>query len=68
MLLTEALLMALHRDVAAEPAGVSRLIRLPFPGQPGARQMGPDCKGGAPYPDGRHDLPKLGVGAASPVI
>lgn len=29
---------------------------------------GPDCESSAPYPDGRHDLPQLGVGAASPVI
>lgn len=60
--------MALHGDVAAEPAGLPRLVRLPLPGQPGQGQMGPDRKSGAPYPDGRRDLPQLGVGAVSRVI
>lgn len=68
MLLAQALPVALHGDVAAEPAGLSRLVRLPLQGQPGARQMGLDCKGGSPFPDGRRDLPQLGVGATSPVI
>lgn len=68
VLLAQALPVALHGDVAAEPAGVSRLVRLPLPGQPGPGQMGPDCKGGAPYPDGQRDLPQLGVGAVSRVI
>lgn len=67
-LLAQALPVPLHEDVAAEPAGVSRLVRLPLPGQPGPGQMGPHCKGGAPYPDDRCDLPQLGVGAVSPVI
>ena len=44
MLLTEALLMALHRDVAAEPPGASRLVRLPLPDQPGPGQMGPTAR------------------------
>lgn len=30
------------RDVAAEPADLPRLVRLPLPGQPGQGQMGPD--------------------------
>lgn len=30
--------------------------------------MGPDRKGGAPYPDGRRDLPQLRVGETLPVI
>lgn len=34
------------------PAGLPRLVRLPLQGQPGPGQMGPDRKGGAPYPDG----------------
>lgn len=43
MLQTQVLPVALHGDVAAE--------------HPGARQMGPDRKGGAPLPDSRQDLP-----------
>lgn len=57
-----------NTDVAREPAGLPRLVRLPLQGQLGPGQMGPDCKSGAPYPDGRRDLPRLGVGTASPVI
>lgn len=68
MLLAQALTLALHGDVAAEPAGLPRLVRLPLPGQPGQGQMEPDRKGGAPYPDGRRDLPQLGVGAVCRVI
>lgn len=68
VLLAQALPLLLHGDVAAEPVGPPRLARLPLPGQPGRGQMGPDRKGGAPYPDGRRDLPQPGVGAASPVI
>lgn len=63
VLLAQALPLALHGDVAQEPAGLPRLVRLP-----GQGQMGPDRKGGAPYPDGRRDLPQLGVGAVSRVI
>lgn len=48
--------------------GVSWLVRLLLRGQPGARQIRPDHKGVAPYPDSRRDLPQLGVGASSPVI
>ena len=68
VLLAQALPLALHGDVAAEPAGPPRLARLPLPGQPGQGQTGPHRKGGAPYPDGRRDFTQLGVGAASPVI
>lgn len=68
MLLAQALPLTLHGGVAAEPAGLSRLVRLPLPGQPGARQMGPDRKGGAPYPDCRRDLRQLEVGTVSRVI
>lgn len=60
--------LALHGDLDVEPPGVSRLVRLPLPHQLGARQMGPSRKIDAPYPDGRRDLPQLGVGAASPVV
>lgn len=67
MLPAEALPMALHGDVAAKPTGVSRLVRLPLQGQPGARQVGSDYTGGALYPDGRRDLPQLELGVASPV-
>lgn len=67
-LVAQALPLTLHGDVAQEPAGPPRLVRLPLQGQPGPEQMGPDCKDGAPYPDGRRDLPQLGVGAASPII
>lgn len=48
-------LLALHGDVAQEPAGLPRLVRLP-----GQGQMGPDRKGGAPYPDGRATYRSLG--------
>lgn len=68
MLLALALRLALHGDVAHEPAGLPRLVRLPLPDQPGQGRMEPDRKGGAPYPDGRRDLPQLGVGAVSRVI
>ena len=68
VLVAQALPLALHGDVAQEPAGPPRLVRLPLQGQPGPEQMGPDCKGRAPYPDDRRDLPQLGAGAASPVI
>ena len=68
MLLALALPLALHGDVAAEPAGPPRLVRLPLQCQSGARQMGPDCKGGVPYPDGRRDLPQLEISMASCVI
>lgn len=68
VLLAQALPLALHGNVAAEPAGLPRLVRLPLPGQPGQGQMGPDRKGGAPYSDGRRDLPQLGVGVVSRVI
>lgn len=68
MLLAEVLPVALHGDVAQEPAGLPRLVRLQVPGQPGKGQMGSDCKGGASYPDGRRGLPQLGVDAVSPVI
>ncbi len=68
VLLTQVLPLALHGDVTAEPAGQSRLVRLPLPGQSSQGQMEPDSKVGAPYPDGRHDLLQLSVGAASPVI
>ena len=44
-----------------------RLVHLPLQGQPGAQQMGPTCKGDTPYPNGRRDLPQLGLDAASPV-
>lgn len=47
-----------------EPAGLPRLVRLPLQGRLGLGQIGPDYKGGAPCPDGRRDLPQLGVGAA----
>lgn len=40
-----------------EPAGSPRLVRPPLPGQPDQGQMGPDRKGGTPYPDVRCDLP-----------
>ena len=52
VLLAEALPVALHGDVAAEPAGASRLVRLSLQGQPGARQIGPDRKSGVQYPGG----------------
>ena len=68
LLVAQALPLTLREDVAQESAGLPRLVRLPLQGQPGPEQMGPDCKGGAPYPDDRRDLPQLGVGAASPVI
>lgn len=68
VLLAQALPLALHGDVAAVPACLLRLVRLPLPGQSGQGQMGADRKGGAPYPDGRRDLPQLRVGAAYPVI
>ncbi len=42
----------LRGGVGAEPLGVSRLGRLPLPGQPDQRQTGPDRKSGTPYPDG----------------
>ena len=44
------------------------VVRVGVPREPGARQAGADCKGGAPYPGDRRDLPQLGVGAPSPVI
>lgn len=68
MLQAQALPVALHGDATAEPAGLPRLVRLPLPDQPDQGQMGPDRKGGAPYPDDRRDLPQLGVGAVSRVI
>lgn len=68
VLLAQALPLALHGDVAQEPASLPRPVRLPLPDQPDQGQMGPDRKGGAPYPDGRRDLPQLGVGAVSRVI
>lgn len=68
VLLAQALPLALHGDVAAEPSGLSRLAHLPLSGQPGARQAEPDHKGGAPYSDCGRDLPQLGIGVASPVI
>lgn len=68
MLLAQVLSLALYGNVAAEPAGLPQLVRLPLPGQPGHGHMGPDRKGGAPYPDGQRDLPQLGVGAVSRVI
>lgn len=63
VLLSQALPLALHGDVAAVPACLPRLVRLPLPGQSGQGQMGAGRKGGAPYPDGRRDLPQLRVGA-----
>lgn len=68
MLLAQRLPLALHGDVAVEPAGPPRLARLSLPGQTGQGQMGPHRKGGAPYPDGRRDFTQRGVGAALPVI
>ena len=68
MLLAQALPLAVHGDVAQEPTGLPRLVRLLLQGQPGQGQMGSDHKGGAPYPDGRRDIPQLGVGAVSRVI
>lgn len=55
VLLAQALPLALHGDVAQEPAGLPRLVRLP-----GRGQMGPDRKGGAPYPGGRATYRSLG--------
>lgn len=43
------------------------LTRLEVPGQPCLGQMGPDRKGGAPYPNDRRDLPQLGAGAVGRV-
>ncbi len=61
VLVAQALPLALHGNVAQEPAGPPRLVRQPLQGQPDPGKMEPDCKGGAPYPDGRRDLPQLGV-------
>ena len=52
VLLAQALPVTVHGDVAQEPAGLPRLVRLALPGQPGARQTGADHKGGRQYPDG----------------
>lgn len=68
VLQAEALPVALHGEVTQEPAGLPCLVRLPLQGQPDARQAGSDCTGGAAYPDGRRDLPQLGIGVAPPVI
>lgn len=68
VLLTQALPLALHGDVVAETASLPQLVRLPLPDQPDQGQMGPDCMGGAQYPDSQRDLPQLGVGAVSRVI
>lgn len=67
VLLAQALLMPFHGDAATEPAGASRLARLPLQGQPGVRQMESDYKGVAPYPDGRLDLPRLGYMESHPL-
>ncbi len=66
--LAQALPVLFHGDIVAEPRGLPKLVHLPLQGQPGAQQMGPTCKGGTPYPNGRRDLPQLGLDAASPVI
>lgn len=68
MLLAQAIPLALHGDIAQEPAAQPRLVLLPLPGQPDLGQMGPDRKGGVPYFDGRRDLPLLEINAVSRVI
>lgn len=68
MLIAETLSMPLHREVTAEAPGTSRLVCLPLPGQTGTWLIGNNCKGSAPHPDGRRDLPQLGSVTASPVI
>mgnify|MGYP004514118717 CR=1 FL=1 len=45
--------------LSQERAGLSRLVRQLLQGQP-CTTDGSNCKGGAPYPDSRRDLPKLG--------
>ena len=68
VLLAQALSVTLHGDVAQEPAGQPRLVRLPLHGQSDARRMGLDCKGDAQYPDVGRDLAQLAIDAVSRVI
>lgn len=42
LLVAETLPVVLYENVSQETAGLPRLVRSPFPGQQGPREVGPD--------------------------